>query len=488
MTRSLRSAVLVVAGLLVLLPAPVRAQKLDDEDKDFLNDVRPIILLAEKSTYEKLKDKADRLEFQKIFWARRDPNPATPENDFQQQYLKDRAFVDEGYRLATIPGSATDCGRTFILLGKPDLVQPRPGGAAVASEGGQRIPEVWIYNDRPDRRVQGGKVMIAFDSNCRADGDFAQQFPRMAARRIVHPEIDYKLDKDGHIVKLADQLPRETPTRALLRQPRQDFPLAFQPAYLKMASGGTVLLGLVEGDAAGLAAAAAAGARTVEVSVGASAQSTGGQQAGATEQTAKVTVAANGRFLASFKMGLKPGTYTLRTAALVLEGNKGSVVTTPIEVPDFSQVTVAADGSTKPRLTGTVLVLKDVKEVAPGAPVDAADPFAAFQLNTTRLVPVLASALHKSDAVTFFFQLYDLQLDPATGKANGSVRLKLAKEGGAPLHSSSETPVQTAVFSTGVGPIPLAGFQPGRYVVLVEATDKIGQQTTTAQASFEIQP
>ena len=160
MTRSLRSAVLVVAGLLFLLPAPVRAQKLDDEDKKFLNDVRPIILLTEKSTYEKLKDKADRLEFQKVFWARRDPNPATPENAFQQQYLKDHAFVDEGYRLATIPGSATDCGRTFILLGKPDLVQPRPGAAAVASEGGQRIPEVWVYMDRPDPRVQGGKVMI----------------------------------------------------------------------------------------------------------------------------------------------------------------------------------------------------------------------------------------------------------------------------------------------------------------------------------------
>jgi hypothetical protein len=132
--------------------------------------------------------------------------------------------------------------------------------------------------------------------------------------------------------------------------------------------------------------------------------------------------------------------------------------------------------------------LKDIKEVAANAPADAADPFAAFQLNTTRLIPVWASALHKSDAVMFFFQLYDLQLDAATGKANGSVRLKLAKEGGALLHSSSETPIQTAVFSTGVGPIPLAGFLPGKYVVLVEATDKIAQKTTTAQASFEIQP
>ena len=31
MTRSVRSAVLVVAGLVILLPAPVRAQKLDND-------------------------------------------------------------------------------------------------------------------------------------------------------------------------------------------------------------------------------------------------------------------------------------------------------------------------------------------------------------------------------------------------------------------------------------------------------------------------
>ena len=311
---SVRRAVLVFAGLLLLLPGRAGAQKLDADDKKFLSDVHPISLLAEEATYKKLQDKADRLEFQKIFWARRDPDLATPENEFQQQYLKDRATADESYRLGTIPGSATDCGRTFILLGKPDQVEPRPGRGPAASEGGVRISEVWVYRDRPDRRILGLKIMIGFDSECRADGDFAQQFPRIAATKIVHPNIDYKVDKEGHLAKLADQLPRDTQTRALLRQPRQDFPLAFQPAYLRTASGGTALLGLVEGDADGLAVADGSGARTVEISVGASAQGADGRQAAWAEQTMKVPVATSGRFLASFKMGLEPGKYTLQTA------------------------------------------------------------------------------------------------------------------------------------------------------------------------------
>ena len=163
----------------------------------------------------------------------------------------------------------------------------------------------------------------------------------------------------------------------------------------------------------------------------------------------KAPVGANGRFLASFKMGLKPGKYTLRTGALDLKGNKGSVVSVPIDVPDFSQVTTAADGSTKPQLTGTVLVLKDIKDSPASAPEDPADPFAAFRLPTARARPRSHGDLHKTDAVLFFFQIYDLQVDPATGKANGSVQLKLMKEGGALVNSSSATPIETAVFAPG---------------------------------------
>ncbi len=83
----------------------------------------------------------------------------------------------------------------------------------------------------------------------------------------------------------------------------------------------------------------------------------------------------------------------------------------PIDLPDFSQVTAAADGSTKPQLTGTVLVVKDIKDSPATAPEDPADPFAAFKLPTARLIPVLTANLHKTDAVLFFFQIYDLQVE-----------------------------------------------------------------------------
>ena len=99
-----QSAVLLTAGVFLLLPLAARAQKLDDDDKRFLDEVRPIILPDERTLFEKLGDKGNRLVFQEIFWARRDPDLSTPENEFRERYVKDRKTADRKYRL---PGLAS---------------------------------------------------------------------------------------------------------------------------------------------------------------------------------------------------------------------------------------------------------------------------------------------------------------------------------------------------------------------------------------------
>ena len=152
-----------------------------------LDGVRPILLQDEDKTYKDLKEKSDRLEFQKIFWARRDPDLATPANEYQAEYEKARAEADRLYRAPAQPGSLTDCGRVFILLGKPDEVQQEPG----ALTPGLRAPEIWTYRDRPGRTFTGGKAAIAFDEECRAPGALAPQMDRVAgsAGRAAEPRL-----------------------------------------------------------------------------------------------------------------------------------------------------------------------------------------------------------------------------------------------------------------------------------------------------------
>jgi len=483
--RSVRSAVLVIPGFLLLLPAAARAQKLDNDDKKFLSDVRPLILPEEEATFKKLKDKADRLEFQKIFWTRRDPDLATPENEFQQQYVKDRATADQKYRVSGTPGSLTDCGRTFILLGKPDEVQQQDSPAI---EVGVRPPETWTYKDRGERKFTGGKAAIAFDSECRAaSGSFSQQLDRLAAAKIVHPNIDYKIGKDGHLVKVADQLPKDTLARALFKQPRQDFPAAAQVSYLKVADGGTALLGLLRGEAAGLNVSESGGSKVVNVSVAASALNESGMEAGWTEQTMTIPVGADGAFIGSFKLLLKPGKYTLKAGAIDPKSGKGSLVSMPSEAPDFSKVETAADGSTHPVPTAApLLIVRDIEDLPAGTNPDPAHPYAAFMLGTARMIPYFGTTFHKSQSISIFYQSYDLGTD-LNGKADAVATVSILKGGAVPI-ATNRNPITTSVGASAIGPVSLANLEPGKYVIRLRVEDRVNKREVVQETPIDVVP
>src|SRR5437762_1493012 len=117
---SLRLRRALAVALVSLAPVSVRADKLDKDDKRWLDEVRPLMLPDEEKTFRDLKDKADRVEFQKIFWARRDPNLDTAENEYKAEYDAKRAEADRQFKVGSQAGSLTDCGRVYILLGKPD--------------------------------------------------------------------------------------------------------------------------------------------------------------------------------------------------------------------------------------------------------------------------------------------------------------------------------------------------------------------------------
>ena len=221
--RCPRSLLPLLAGLALAAAVPARAQKLDKDDKKFLDEVKPILLPDEEKTFKKLKEKGDRLEFQKIFWARRDPNLETPENEYRADYEKVRAEVDAAYKVAGQPGSMNDCGRLSILIGKPDEVKKEGTGTSA----GLRAPETWTYRNREGFTFAGGQMQLKLDAECRLPpGDFGKELERTAGNRIVHPNIDFRTGKDGKLTKLADLLPKPSPARALLKDSAAGLPAA----------------------------------------------------------------------------------------------------------------------------------------------------------------------------------------------------------------------------------------------------------------------
>jgi GWxTD domain-containing protein len=459
--------------ILVSLAAPsARAQKLDKDDKKWLDTARPLMTPDEEKTYRGLKDKADRQEFQKIFWARRDPNLETPENEFQAEYMKAYAEADQ-YKIPGKAGVETDCGRIFLLLGKPDDVKKEQVGANPSA----RSPETWTYRDRPGQTFAGGKAEIGLDETCSLPpgAKLKEQLDRLAEAKVAQPNIGYKVEKDGHIVKLADQLPKPSVAQGLLKAPRQDFPVAVQAGYLKVQDGGTALIGLVRGDASGLAVEDVGGKKTVRVVIAANLVSPDSRVASFAEEPTVAEV-KDGHFVASFRISAKAGKYTLKAGAIEEKSGKGSLTEVPIDVPNLNTGEMSA---------ATILVLEDVQDVETP---DPRHPYAAFALAKARLIPRFGGLFTKAESASFFYQVYDLKTDEA-GKASAVASVAMMKDVSRTIVAKAgDQPIDTPVGGTVVGPVPLAKYEPGKYIVQLKVRDNLAKKDLTQEVPFEVKP
>lgn len=143
MTRIARLTAVLLALGAASGCATIRLEKrLDPDSRTFLSEVRYIVTAKERRTFRNLPA-AERPAFIADFWARRDPDPSTEENEFKVQYyqrIEEANFLFNEGR-GSEPGWLQDRGRIYILLGPPDTRAQYPRGMSFYG-----VPaEVWLY-------------------------------------------------------------------------------------------------------------------------------------------------------------------------------------------------------------------------------------------------------------------------------------------------------------------------------------------------------
>jgi GWxTD domain-containing protein len=125
--------------------ADERLEKLNPEHRKWIEEeVVYIITDQERDVYLSLPTVADREGFIAAFWDRRDPDPATPANEFKDEHYERLDYANRIYgRDAPRPGWKTDRGRFWIILGKPREIQRYDGSNEVVST------EIWFYTGDP---------------------------------------------------------------------------------------------------------------------------------------------------------------------------------------------------------------------------------------------------------------------------------------------------------------------------------------------------
>jgi GWxTD domain-containing protein len=133
--------VILLLGLAACATSGTAVRSLPDSDRQFLSEVRYIITGSEKRIFRSLGPE-ERKQFIEEFWKKRDPSPATDENEYRDEYY---ARIDTANRLFREGSSGwlTDRGRVYILLGEPERRNTYPSGYTFYD-----LPmEVWYYRD-----------------------------------------------------------------------------------------------------------------------------------------------------------------------------------------------------------------------------------------------------------------------------------------------------------------------------------------------------
>ncbi len=113
-----------------------------------------IITSDEKDVWKRLKTPEEKMQFIKIFWARRDPILRTRENEYKQKFYERVDYANQTYAEKNGPGWKSARGRTYIMFGAPGRVDKQ------TVEGSSRPAELWVYDKTPSTRIPPNEAML----------------------------------------------------------------------------------------------------------------------------------------------------------------------------------------------------------------------------------------------------------------------------------------------------------------------------------------
>ena len=138
-----------------------RLKRLSKDERAWLEEeVVYIISPEERDVFLSLPTQEERERFTEAFWNRRDPNPATLENEFAKEHYRRLEYAVRVLgRDAPRPGWKTDRGRYYIILGEPAEIQRYDGSNEIVSA------ELWLYNGDPKYGLPARFNLLFFKNN-----------------------------------------------------------------------------------------------------------------------------------------------------------------------------------------------------------------------------------------------------------------------------------------------------------------------------------
>jgi GWxTD domain-containing protein len=142
---------------LVLLLAAAPSLAALDKYKDWAQSPESVYLATddEKKEWKKIGSDSDAEKFIALFWAKRDPDLKTPQNEFRDRFDALVKKADELFPLGRKHGSLTERGKALILIGPPKSMSQKKGDSADTPFGGSTAPGLGAMGSEQGTGVMG---------------------------------------------------------------------------------------------------------------------------------------------------------------------------------------------------------------------------------------------------------------------------------------------------------------------------------------------
>jgi len=520
---------------MIALAAPVGAEdQLKKEHERFITEEAVVLITPpEQAVWDQLGSHQQREAFIVDFWARRDPTPESPENEFKRGWLERVEEARKRARGERGPGPATDRGRVLLAFGPPDGVQEvrAPSGPGAQP---QRPASSGRIGEDEDRQVDFGATSGVQDLRpVEIRWRYRELLPEMGGQteivfqrdplgnyRLATPGLDlsqaatYRLNgldptripAPGGAAAAAPPAaapePSVPPVPAFTGDPKQDAMLdrllsgaekrtdigiQIEPFYFPSQQDSTfVALAFSLEESTLPWSPTDAGGRAELFLFGAVLQGTGPSIAKFHDFTYPLSVQPSGSESAAAASGagptysigvpLLPGIYTLLLGIRTADGVRASTQRLELTVPDFDELALSIP--TALFLEG---MLERLEQVPPLEQVHT-----GLVVGSGRLPLRLDRRLSKAtDQAVLFFLVAGAEPDPETGTPALRVEYRLRKPDGSTVRLAPQTLPQNSVAQ----PLPLANREPGDYTITIAVVDTLaGNNRVERQEEFTVVP
>lgn len=466
----------IVLALSLVQSAQTQDKEKDRAYKNWLEkEVKLLLSSDEVNEFKSMKTDEEKNAFIELFWAKRDPTPGTPENEFKIEWYKRLEYVEKNFTYGPRKGISSDMGRVYMLLGPPAQTKGEIGGKREEPLGGSQLEaplQHWVYQPMPELglnepfRVTFRQYQWGYELDQQTPQTILramEMFPKVVqfnADLKEIPKYRFKLDEKSFEGKTLSHFITSGETI-------EQIPLRWVAHFTQAGNESTYVYFsiLVDAKKAGLK-------KEEELTFFGKLKSEKGQDEEFL-RSIKLEKAKEDPIPVGFGVPALADKYTLYLGVRNEDQTKCTLLKSPLVVPDFwrGELTIS-----------TIIFSANVEPVKPkGKENKDYDPYVFGQF---RAVPHFDNVFKSRDNLSVLFQIYNAK--PVDGEVSLAIEYFIeAPEGTYRLNGQEiKQKVKEGQTISGGTEVPLSPLKPGEYNFKIKIIDKNATKFYEAKAPF----